>query len=249
MTQNYTHHKNRSTKQGDSLTEPRMKSLAMLLLLLVAFYPQITDASADGSRRPLDLPAGGGADRDEDSDDILPDNVLFFGQSFDGDAFFWVLDVSGSMASGGRLDTLKTEFVGAINSLSSHSDFGAIAFSSNMIPFDMRCGEASPARKAAAVGWIQQIQPHGVTCLAPAVIEGLVTLRKSDHDDRRLILVGDGAPFCGGIAESEIAHWNILAANWDRIPIDTVFTGGDEAGLDFFQGLSNANQGRLTISQ
>jgi hypothetical protein len=28
-----------------------------------------------------------------------------------------------------------------------------------------------------------------------------------------------------------------------------VFTGGDEAGLDFFQGLSNANQGRLTISQ
>ena len=249
MTKNNTPHKNRSTKQGDSLTQPRMKSLALLLLLLVAFYPQITDGSADGSRRPLDLPSGGGAEHDEGPDDILPDNVLFFGQSFDGDAFFWVLDVSGSMASGGRIDTLKSEFIGAINSLSSHSDFGAIAFSSNMIPFDMRCGEASPIRKAAAANWILQIQPHGVTCLAPAVIEGLGTLRQSDHDDRRLILVGDGAPFCGGIAEAEIAHWNILAANWDRIPIDTVFTGGDEAGLDFFQGLSNANQGRLTISQ
>lgn len=254
MTRNNTPHKNRSTKQGDSLTEPsltqpRMKSLAMLLLLLVAFYPQITDASADGSRRPLDLPSGGGAEHDEDSDDPLPDNVLFFGQSFDGDAFFWVLDVSGSMAWNGRIDTLKSEFIGVVNSLSSHSDFGAIAFSSNMIPFDMRCGKASPARKVAAASWILQIEPHGGTCLAPAVIEGLRTLRKSEHDDRRLILVGDGAPACGGMADAEIAHWNILAANWDRIPIDTVFTGGDEAGLDFFQGLSNANQGRLTISQ
>ncbi|MDE0960065.1 MAG: VWA domain-containing protein, partial [Planctomycetota bacterium] len=249
MTEIKTQPGDRSPMRSEPNNRALLKSIAALLLLLVAFYPQITDASADGSRRPLDLPAGGGADHDEDSDDILPDNVLFFGQSFDGDAFFWVLDVSGSMASGGRLDTLKTEFVGAINSLSSHSDFGAIAFSSNMIPFDMRCGEASPARKAAAVGWIQQIEAHGVTCLAPAVIEGLVSLRKSDHDDRRLILVGDGAPFCGGISEAEIAHWNILAANWDRIPIDTVFTGGDEAGLDFFQGLSNANQGRLTISQ
>jgi len=249
MTQNYTDHKNLSTKQAASVTHPMMKSIATLLLLLVAFYPQITDASSDGSRRPLDLPSGGGSDRDDDSDDPLPDNVLFFGQSFDGDAFFWVLDVSGSMASGGRIDTLKDEFIGAVNSLSSHSDFRAIAFSSNMIPFDMRCDEASPTRKVAAASWILQIEPHGGTCLAPAVIEGLRTLRKSGHDDRRLILVGDGAPYCGGFAEAEIAHWNILAANWDRIPIDTVFTGGDEAGLDFFQGLSNANQGRLTISQ
>ena len=249
MTQNYTDHKNLSTKQAASVTHPMMKSIATLLLLLVAFYPQITDASSDGSRRPLDLPSGGGSDRDDDSDDPLPDNVLFFGQSFDGDAFFWVLDVSGSMASGGRIDTLKDEFIGAVNSLSSHSDFGAIAFSSNMIPFDMRCDEASPTRTVAAASWILQIEPHGGTCLAPAVIEGLRTLRKSGHDDRRLILVGDGAPYCGGFAEAEIAHWNILAANWDRIPIDTVFTGGDEAGLDFFQGLSNANQGRLTISQ
>lgn len=100
MTEIKTQPGDRSPMRSEPNNRALLKSIAALLLLLVAFYPQITDASADGSRRPLDLPAGGGADHDEDSDDILPDNVLFFGQSFDGDAFFWVLDVSGSMASG-----------------------------------------------------------------------------------------------------------------------------------------------------
>ncbi|MDE0960664.1 MAG: VWA domain-containing protein [Planctomycetota bacterium] len=248
MTEIHSTTRQQKLLRTNAVIHPLMKSLAALLLLLVAFYPQITDADTEGSRRPLDLPSGGGG-YDEDSDDPLPDTVLFFGQSFDGDAFFWVLDVSGSMAFDGRIDTLKSEFLGAVNSLSSQSDFGAIAFSSNMIPFDMRCGKASPARKVAAAGWIAQVQPHGGTCLAIAVIEGLSTLRQSSHEHRRLILVGDGKPECGGLADAEIAHWNILAANWDRIPIDTVFTGGQEAGLHFFQRLSNANQGRLTISQ
>jgi hypothetical protein len=113
----------------------------------------------------------------------------------------------------------------------------------------MRCAEASPARKVAAFNWITKFQPQGGTCLAVAVIEGLQTLRQSRHADRRLILVGDGAPYCGGLADAEIAHWNILAANWDRIPIDTVFTGGEEAGLNFFRGVSNSNNGTMVISQ
>ena len=224
------------------------KTLAALLMLLVASYPLISEANIEQTRRPLDLPSGGG-DHDEISDEPLPDTIQFFGQSYDGDAFFWVLDVSGSMAWDGRIDPLKSEFIGAVRSLSSYSDFGAIAFSSNMIQFDMRCAEASPARKVAAFDWIIKIQPHGGTCLAVAVIEGLKTLRQSRHGNRRLIVVGDGAPQCGGLADPEIAHWNILAANWDRIPIDTVFTGGEETGLNFFRGLSNSNNGTLVISQ
>ncbi len=224
------------------------RTLALLMMLLVASYPLISEADTGQTRRPLDLPSGGG-NHDEDSDDTLPDTIQFFGQSYDGDAFFWVLDVSGSMAWDGRIDTLKSEFIGAVRSLSSYSDFGAIAFSSNMVHFDMQCSAAKHTRKVAAFDWIIKLQPQGGTCLAVAVIEGLQTLRQSRHADRRLIVVGDGAPQCGGIADPEIAHWNILAANWDRIPIDTVFTGGEEAGLDFFRGLSNSNNGTLVISQ
>ena len=42
---------------------------------------------------------------------------------------------------------------------------------------------------------------------------------------------------------------DILEANWDRIPIDAVFIGGIEEGLNFFQSLANSNDGRLVISQ
>ena len=46
------------------------------------------------ARQPLDLPSGGGrADDEEDTAEA----IHFYGAEYEGDAFFWCLDKSGSM--------------------------------------------------------------------------------------------------------------------------------------------------------
>ncbi len=228
----------------------RSYGLAILMMALIATFPMISEAETDGQRRPLDLPSGGGAD-EEDTDEEIPDNIQFFGQDFEGDAFFWVLDVSGSMSYEGRIDNMREEFIGAVQSLSRHSDFGALAFSGNMNELDGRCAEASISRKAAASSWIMALVPNGGTCMSVAVVKGLETLRKSTNGNRRLIVVGDGEPDCpsGGDAQEQQTMEEIQMSNWDRIPIDTVFSGGLEGGIDFFQDLASENQGNFVISQ
>lgn len=238
----------KETTQQNSIGKALVRIFAVALMVLVASYPMVTEATSDQVRRPLDLPSGGGRDKDED-EQPLPDLIQFFGHDFEGDAFVWVLDVSASMSNGGRIDKMRTEFIEAITSLSSQTDFGAVAFSSNMLPFDLNCFSADNSRKAAVSGWISSINPQGVTCMATAVIQGLELVRKSSHSNRRLILVGDGQPYCGGIADPVQDLEDILEANWDRIPIDAIFIGGVEDGLNFFQSLANANDGRLVISQ
>ena len=147
----------------------------------------------------------------------------------------------------GLIDTLRSEFTGAVSSLSRATEFGAIAFSSNMRYLDLNCKEATNSRKSTACAWITSIEPGGGTCLAPAIVQGLEVARKSENKNRRVIVVGDGLPECGLTAEQALA--DISYQNFDRIPIDTVFVGGIPDGLVFFQNLANQNAGRAVVNQ
>ncbi|MGE4601345.1 MAG: hypothetical protein AAEJ65_00390, partial [Planctomycetota bacterium] len=82
-------------------------------------------------RRPLDMPSGGGGGDDDDED--APETIIFYGQDYEGDAFFWCLDKSGSMDWGGAMEDLKQEMAGAILSLSPAAEFSLVAFSSNTV--------------------------------------------------------------------------------------------------------------------
>lgn len=98
--------------------------------------------------------------------------------------------------------------------------------------------------------WVSGLQPDGSSCVAPAVIHGLELVRKSRNPNRRVIVVGDGLPACGTISNPALHLEHIESANWDRIPIDTVFVGVQlEEGIDFFQQMANSNHGTLVISQ
>ncbi|MGE4619595.1 MAG: vWA domain-containing protein [Planctomycetota bacterium] len=220
----------------------------MILVIFVASYPMVSEATTDKVRRPLDLPAGGGNNEEEDEE--IPDVIQFFGQDFEGDAFVWVLDTSGSMSVGGNMQQLREEFVGAVSSLSSETEFGVIAFNQNLQELDSHCKEATTSRKMVAAAWVVALPTNGSSCISPAVIRGLEIARKSSKEQRRVILVGDGGSQCGSTTPNATQDLiNISMANWDRIAIDTVFVGGHGEGLDFYQALANQNQGRLTISQ
>jgi hypothetical protein len=82
------------------------------------------------------------------------------------------------------------------------------------------------------------------------VIHALELVRKSRKPNRRVIVVGDGLPACGYVSNPELHLEHIESANWDRIPIDTVYVGIQlDEGIDFFQQLANSNDGTLVISQ
>ena len=105
----------KQTTQQNRIGKALIHIFAVALMVLVASYPIVSEATSDKVRRPLDLPSGGGRDEDED-DQPLPDLIQFFGHDFEGDAFVWVLDVSASMANGNSTNKQRrfrpSDFIG-----------------------------------------------------------------------------------------------------------------------------------------
>lgn len=215
------------------------------ILLLTLFSAVLTLSlgsaslfSNDTQRRPLDLPSGGqrGDDSSDDSANT-PDQVQFYGQSFEGDSFVWCLDKSGSMGHDGRMQLLKDEMLLTLASLSSRTQFDLVAFSTGHEAWSGRLMKA--AFRESAMAWVQELEPNGLTCLGVAVVESLEILAKSTDRHRNLILVGDGMPFCGSGGPSlEETMGYILNHNWQRLPISTIFLGNEPEGEEFMRKLA-----------
>ncbi|HIA27400.1 MAG TPA: VWA domain-containing protein, partial [Planctomycetes bacterium] len=224
-----TNHENRAQKR-------LLLFLAAFPIVLAMLAASASLQSGEGQRRPLDLPSGGKGDVDTDGvPDSTPDQVQFYGQSFEGDSFVWCLDRSSSMA-GSRFDQLKEEVLLAVISLSSQSRFDLVAFSTGHEVWAPRLRRATPQNRQSAMGWIQNLQPWGLTCLGEAVVESLEILTASPDRHRNLILVGDGMPYCGaGGPGLEETQDYILSANWQMIPISTIFLGDQPLGEQFMR--------------
>lgn len=220
----------------------KLVTVAFLALFSLPIVAQHNDAE---SRRPLDLPSGGSGDSEDEED--APEIISFYGGEYEGDAFFFCLDTSCSMGWGGLLETMKSEVKDAVGSLSSSSEFSMATFSSWTQVFSYTPVKATNARKGAAYAWIDQRVAAGATCMTPAVVQMLDTARLSDQQDRRILVLSDGVPTCGvtsgGASETLSA---INAANWENLPIDTIYIGTDDSGLAFMQQLAAQNQGQCS---
>ena len=205
------------------------------------------DSGGLGSaKRPLDLPSGGLGDEEEDENS--PETINFYGASYEGEAFFWCLDQSCSMGWGGGqpIATLRAEMIQAVTSLSSQADFGMVRFHTTHQAWNLTPVRAIPGNKAAAVSWIQSMSADGTTCILPAATTTLQIAALSNKQFKRLILVGDGVPECpppGGTDQNEQVLQGITAANWQQIPIDTIFISASSEGIALFQAIANANGG------
>ena len=79
--------------------------------------------------------------------------------------------------------------------------------------------------------------------MGSAAVEALGIARRSNLKHRQLIVVSDGVPFCGGQYTASEDLRNITNANYDRLPIHTLFLGYDSEGRRFMQNLAAANGG------
>jgi len=237
----------------EDVTSPRIVTLLLWLsifLLPVLLSPTlwvVASTEEEGTRRPLDMPSGGGIGNEDDED--APETIIFYGQDYEGDAFFWCLDKSGSMDWGGAMEDLKQEMVGSVMSLSPAAEFSLVAFSSNTVVWSPSPRPARSPEKAAGLTWVNALQPEGWTCLAPAAIQTIQICNQSNKPYRQILILSDGAPYCDGIDTSNQALSEITMANWQMVPIHTIFIGTETEGIDFMQTLASMNQGSFHICQ
>ena len=227
--------------------------LRVFVMLLGSLLMMAAELTAElPSRRPLDLPSGGKGPQ-EDAEDY-PETIQFFGGEYEGDAFMFVIDTSGSMAADGKLESAQEELSQALMSLSGQAEFGIVAFSTNLNQFSIVMKKSTEPNKVAGVAWVNTLEPNGGTCIDIGTIHGLDILRTSLilPENRRLILLGDGAQGCEFFGEeaNEEALANILLANWEEVSIDTLFIGEPwETALWLFENIASHNSGQFRMVQ
>ena len=215
-----------------------------LAYLIILISPIVTYDIVWSNDRPLDMPSGGrGGDEDEED---APEVIDFWGGQYEGDAFFWCLDKSCSMGWNGEIQQLKQEFSQTLNSLSSQAEFGVVAFSEGHISWNPAPQKANPANKGSATAWVQSLQAAGWTCLGPAAVETINIANQSNKQMKQILVLSDGEPYCNGSNTSNQVLNDVSAANWQQIPVNTIYIASDSGGIMFMQQLANQNNGTFS---
>jgi hypothetical protein len=216
-------------------------AITMSIYVSFAILPTVWSQSDEGARRPLDLPSGGSGDDDDDED--APETINFWGGEYEGDAFFWCLDKSCSMGWNGEIQQLKEEFTSTISSLSSQAEFGVVAFSEGHSSWNPSPKRANPANKGSATAWVLALNAAGWTCLGPAGVETLNIANQSQKQFKQIMILSDGEPYCNGANTATQSLQDITMANWQQIPINTIYIATDNGGIVFMQQLATQNNG------
>lgn len=182
-----------------------------------------------GLKENLDLPFSLSADGEED--EPAPELVVFYGQIYEADSFFYCLDRSLSMAEG-EWQTLQREVTRNVRQFSKEVLFGIAFFAreTTAFPADRKPAKASEAQKAAAVALVESLGPETWTCLLDGLRAALEMANRSTAPRRAVILLSDGKPACPGadfVSYREKIFQESIALNPRGIPIHTIGIGSD----------------------
>ena len=195
-----------------------------------------SDGEAGKRQTPLDLPSGGVGDGEHNED--APEPILFYGSVYEGDGYFFCLDRSGSMSAGGRLEQMKEEVIEVVRSLSENTEFSLVSFSSGWSAWSVTPKEASTGNRNSAEAWVNSLVAGGTTCMGSAAVQTLNIAQRSQKDDKQIIILSDGVPYCGGQFTSGQVLSAVAAANYEALPIHTVFVSSDPEGIAFMNALA-----------
>jgi hypothetical protein len=159
----------------------------------------------------------------------------FFGIEATGTRFAYIVDVSGSMSIGGRIEGLRRELTTAIEGLSANSRFFVCLFNHDAAALGGRNDwvEASRSGKRWALERVQrQVVPGGGTVPQPAF--ALVFERLRPPPDA-IYFMTDGE-------FAEIAVVEIRRMNTRRVPIHCI-TFGDRSGEALMRRIAQENGG------
>jgi hypothetical protein len=159
----------------------------------------------------------------------------FFGIEATGSRFVYIVDISGSMSIGGRIEALRDELTTAIEGLSGSSRFFVCLFNHEAVALGRRNDwvEASRSGKRWAVERIgREVVPGGGTVPQPAF--QLVFERLRPPPDA-IYFMTDGE-------FAEIAVVEIRRMNTRRVPIHCI-TFGDRSGERLMRQIAKENDG------
>lgn len=145
------------------------------------------------------------------------------------------------------MEDLKQEVTASVNSLSPEAEFSLVSFSSNTVTWSPQPKRATSANKAAAIAWVNTLVPDGWTCLSPAAITTLQICNQSSKPSRQMIILSDGVPTCDSVDTSNTALSEITSANWQQVPIHTIYINDDSEGISFMQLLAAQNFGTFYV--
>lgn len=219
-----------------------MKQTSILVLALMLFAG-VGWTESRGELQALDLPSGHAVAESEDEENTS-EAILFFGQEFEGQAFFFLLDKSGSMA-GSKMASLKHELTHSIQSLSRTSEFGIVAFSTGTSTYSPTPKKATQQRKASAIAWVEALQPYGATFMLDGATALLPIAALSRKNNKVVIAVGDGLPNGPGADDTLLG---IVAANWEYLPFNTILFGTQQAATDFMSELAEVTGGSFSAN-
>lgn len=97
-------------------------------------------------------------------------STSFFGVEARGSRFVYIVDISGSMTSGGKIQALQYELLESVGALVPQASFAIIMYNQNAIPLGarVRWNDATESRKRAFDSLIRSIQSGGSTDPYPA---------------------------------------------------------------------------------
>ncbi len=225
-----------------------MRLLICFGLALVTFVStaQAEDNGRSGLKRPLDLPAKGAAKQEEDED--APETILFYGQEFEGDAFFWCIPAYGFCGETDTFASIRTEVTNAVTQLTSRSMIDLVAYNSATYVWRPKAQRATGGNKAGAIAWMNMLVPIESHCLLEAALTTLGISQATNKPKKVLIVMGARTPYCGtdgGTEYSEQCLMQITTANYENSKINTVyFTSSFYSGeQSFYVELAAMNGG------
>ena len=186
--------------------------------------------------KPLDLPRSFGTEADEDASEVIE----FYGNEYEGEAFFFLLDTSGSMR-GEKIFNLKLEVIESINQMSDRAVFGLVRFSHSVSSYRHGPVRATRGQKRAATEWVQGLRAWGTTHMLKGAKKVIDICRESRQARKTIIIVGDGLP---STPKAEPTLEGITDYNTERDQINTVLIQQPNARW-FMERLAELNRGKF----
>jgi Ca-activated chloride channel family protein len=117
----------------------------------------------------------------------------------------FVLDTSGSMAEGGKLDQAKRALNFCLANLNDGDRFEVVRFSTETEPLFERLTTATEANREKAKAFLRDLKPIGGTAIDEALATALRNARDGDASRPFMVVfLTDGRPTIGATQESEI---------------------------------------------
>jgi Mg-chelatase subunit ChlD len=202
------------------------------------------------TKENLDLPYDAlGEDEDEEE---APEVVSFYGQSLEGDGFFYSIDRSGSMQDSGELNIAKQEVTKNISEFSDRVQFGVIFFAADVLKFPPggQPADATPSMKSAGISWVNSAQGSHGSCCQAGLIAGLQMANQASAKRKVLVYLGDGGGTCSGVDEGTYLNQTlavVTSQNFQRITINTIgVLSYGQIQEKFLRNLASANGGTYT---